>query len=266
MARIEPPKLGTALPVVPPVCDKMSPLRVLAVLAVIDAERSTDRAGRQLEQLAGDERLAGILADRQLLVQIGADPRRRVGGDRPFAEQVDRHAARGARIGIDAARGTVGAQLGVQRLRQVDAVDLVAAPLVLLVLAVTDARFPVPAVRNLAAQPRPAADRLALVLGDLAADLVEAAVPRDADAGRRRLAAAQFGRHEGVATAGAAARDLAIFDLGGRPGDRVGDRIGQIPPDADRFARLARRDPRISQLRKAGDRVRKFIFQLGGAR
>src|SRR3546814_20794301 len=55
---------------------------------------------------------------------------------------------------------------GIERLRQVHAVDLVPAPLILLILAVTEACFPVPAVRNLAAQARPTADRLALVIGD----------------------------------------------------------------------------------------------------
>src|SRR3546814_3387647 len=76
---------------------------------------------------------------------------------------------------------------GIERLRQVHAVDLVPAPLILLILAVTEACFPVPAVRNLAAQARPTADRLALVLGDLAADFVEAATPGDARAGGRRF-------------------------------------------------------------------------------
>src|SRR3546814_6302691 len=62
----------------------------LAVLAVIDAEGGADGAGRKLEQLAGDEGLAGILANRQFLMQIGADPGGHVGGDRTLAEQVDR--------------------------------------------------------------------------------------------------------------------------------------------------------------------------------
>src|SRR3546814_8744208 len=102
----------------------------LAVLAEIDAEGGADRAGGQLEQVAGDEGLAGILADRQILMQVGADPRRRLRRDRSFAEQVDRHAARRARIGIDAARGAVGTGLGIERLDQMRAPYLVAAPLV----------------------------------------------------------------------------------------------------------------------------------------
>src|SRR3546814_12177416 len=64
-------------------------VQLLAVLAEIDAEGGADRAGGQLEQVAGDESLSGILADRQVLVQVGANPRRRLGRDRPFAEQVD---------------------------------------------------------------------------------------------------------------------------------------------------------------------------------
>src|SRR5690606_9608844 len=131
------------------------------------------------------------------------------GRDRPLAEQVDRDAARGARVGVGALR-SVRTHFGVKRLRQMDAVDLVPAPLVLLVLAVAEARFPVPAVRNLAARAGPAADRLALVLGDLAADLVEAAVPCDARAGRWCLVAAQFGGDKGIAAAGAETRDFAI--------------------------------------------------------
>src|SRR3546814_3691897 len=46
-------------------------VQLLAVLAEIDAEGGADRAGGQLEQVAGDESLSGILADRQVLVQIG---------------------------------------------------------------------------------------------------------------------------------------------------------------------------------------------------
>src|SRR3546814_9312239 len=110
-------------------------------------------------------------------MQVGADPRRRLRRDRSFAEQVDRHAARRARIGIDAARGAVGTGLGIERLDQMRAPYLVAAPLVLLVLAVAEARLPVPAIGDFAAQAQPASYRLALVFGDLAADLVEAAVP-----------------------------------------------------------------------------------------
>ncbi len=197
-------------------------------------------------------------------MQVGADPRRRLRRDRSFAEQVDRHAARGARVGVGALR-PVGSHFGIERLRQVDAVDLVPAPLVLLVLAVAEARFPVPAVRNLAAQARPAADRLALVFGDLAADLVEAAIPGDADAGGRRFVAAQFGGDEGIAGAITQARDLAIFDLGRDACDRIGQRIGRIPADTDRFARFARGDPRILELREGLDRVGKFKFELGGA-
>src|SRR3546814_9219290 len=93
-------------------------------LSVIDAEGGADGAGRKLEQLAGDEGLAGILANRQLLMQIGADPGGHVGGDRTLAEQVDRDAARGARVGVDALR-SVRAHFGVERLRPVHAVDLV---------------------------------------------------------------------------------------------------------------------------------------------
>src|SRR3546814_8742780 len=115
-----------------------------------------DRAGGQLEQVPGDEVLAGILADRQILMQVGADPRRRLRRDRSFAEQVDRHAARRARIGIDAARGAVGTGLGIERLDQMRAPYLVAAPLVLLVLAVAEARLPVPAIGDFAAQAQPA--------------------------------------------------------------------------------------------------------------
>src|SRR3546814_8574728 len=74
---------------------------------------------------AGDESLSGILADRQVLVQVGANPRRRLGRDRPFAEQVDRHAAGGPRIGIDAARRAAGAGFGVERLEQMRAPNLV---------------------------------------------------------------------------------------------------------------------------------------------
>src|SRR3546814_4826884 len=81
---------------------------------------------------AGDESLSGILADRQVLVQVGANPRRRLGRDRPFAEQVDRHAAGGPRIGIDAARRAAGAGFGVERLDQMRAPNLVPAQLVLL--------------------------------------------------------------------------------------------------------------------------------------
>src|SRR3546814_8304022 len=77
-------------------------------------------------------------------MQVGANPGGHVGGDRTLAEQVDRDAARGARVGVDALR-SVRAHFGVERLRQVHAVDLVPAPLVLLILAVAEARFPVPA-------------------------------------------------------------------------------------------------------------------------
>src|SRR3546814_18393924 len=101
----------------------------LAVLAVIDAEGGADGAGRKLEQLAGDEGLAGILANRQFLLQIGADPGGPVGGDRTLAEQVDRDAASGARVGVAALR-SVQANFCVERLRQVHAVDHVPAPLV----------------------------------------------------------------------------------------------------------------------------------------
>src|SRR3546814_12752294 len=59
-------------------------------LSVIDAEGGADGAGRKLEQLAGDEGLAGILANRQFLMQVGANPGGHVGGDRTLAEQVDR--------------------------------------------------------------------------------------------------------------------------------------------------------------------------------
>src|SRR3546814_4784951 len=44
----------------------------LAVLAVIDAEGGAAGAGRKLEQLAGDDGLAGLFANRQFLMQIVA--------------------------------------------------------------------------------------------------------------------------------------------------------------------------------------------------
>src|SRR3546814_15445127 len=75
-------------------------------------------------------------------MQVGADPRRRLRRDRSFAEQVDRHAARRARIGIDAARGAVGPGLGIESLDQMRAPYLVAPPMVLLVLAVAETRSP----------------------------------------------------------------------------------------------------------------------------
>src|SRR3546814_19397437 len=97
-------------------------------------------------------------------MQVGADPRRRLRRDRSFAEQVDRHAARRARIGIDAARGAVGTGLGIEHLDQMRAPYLVAPPLVLLVLPVVDARLPVPAIGEFAAQAQPASsDRNSVV-------------------------------------------------------------------------------------------------------
>src|SRR3546814_20740258 len=76
--------------------------------------------------------------------------------------------------------------------------NLVPAPLVLLVLAIADARFPGPAIGDFAAQTPPTADRLALVLGDPAADLVDAAVPGDAGAGAWRFVP-PCPRHAGLA-------------------------------------------------------------------
>src|SRR3546814_7329394 len=107
---------------------------------------------------------------------------------------------------------------------------------------------------------------LPIFLGDLAADLVETAVPRDADPGRGRFGPAQFGRHERIARAGgAAARDLAIFDLGRDPGDGVGERKGRIPAETIGFARLARFDARILDLRERFERVGEFEIELRGA-
>src|SRR3546814_10476788 len=141
--------------------------------------------------------------------------------------------------------------------------NLVPAPLCLLVLAIADARFPGPAIGDFAAQTQPTADRLALVLGDLAADLVEAAVPGDAGAGAWRFVAQCTG-NEGIAgpralAADRPARDFPIFIFLGDAGVGIAERKGRIPADTDRFARLARRDARILDLREAFEPVRKFI-------
>src|SRR3546814_20181248 len=90
---------------------------------------------------------------------------------------------------------------------------------------------------------------LPIFLGDLAADLVETAVPRDADPGRGRFGPAQFGRNARIERAGgAAARDLALFDLGRDPGDGVCERKARIPAETIGSARLPRLAARILDL------------------
>src|SRR5690606_29878323 len=129
----------------------------LAVPAPVDAESGPDRPRRQGEEVAGDKGLSCILADCQILVQVGTDPRRGFGCDRAFAEQIDRNAALGTRIGVDAARIAVRSLFGVETFDQVPGVDFVSAPLVLLVLPVAETRLPPPAFRQFAAQSDPAA-------------------------------------------------------------------------------------------------------------
>src|SRR3546814_2248553 len=61
------------------------------------------------------------------------------------------------------------------------------------------------------------------------------------------------------------ARDFPIFIFLGDAGVGIAERKGRIPADTDRFARLARRDARILDLREAFEPVRKFIVDLRGA-
>src|SRR3546814_8474493 len=68
-----------------------------------------------------------------------------------------------------------------------------------------------------------------------------------------------------IARAVLQAGELAIFLFGRDPGYGIGDRKGRIPADADRFARFARCDARILNLRETFERIRKFIVELGGA-
>src|SRR5690606_1592084 len=108
----------------------------------------------------------------------------------------------------------------------------------------------------------PTAQRLTLVLGDLAPDFVEPAVPGDTHAGRRCLAPAQFRRDKGITRPVPKARDLSIFIFMGDAADGIGQRKGRIPADSHGLARLARIDTRILRLRKALERVGKLIIEL----
>ncbi|MNI25670.1 hypothetical protein D3C73_793360 [compost metagenome] len=219
--------------------------QALAVLAVVGAEGGAQGPGGQLQHGAGHEGLQGVLFDRHLLAQIGADIVRGFRRNGAFTEQVDGHAAGCTRGRIGATDGAVGTEFRVEAVAQSQAVDLVAAVLLLIVAAVAGGRLPGPVAPGVAAQADPTAQGVASIAGVAVADLVEAARPGDALGvggqvvgehliGNRRVASAQIG-----ATAGNAAERLVRL----KAGIGVEHGHGRVEGQADRLATLLSVDP-----------------------